>query len=380
MHKSCPWHYARAQCHGTTNARAMGSSLLYICQNALGDIVTTLPSIHFLKQSHPHCMLDVCVNWDLADIFAADPNVDRVIRAPAKWFDTDTGADLATDSVQVQGFRPGYEVIIDSMCVGQTARLVDLLRPDKAIGIGFAETVHAYDLPLSLSQWRAWSVGDRTAVACYGDLVQLLNQEFTGGEPVLYVSQEARREGKGWVDSRNRTRDLVVAFNPGAGHPMKRWPMSHFLETARVLRDEGFAPLFIFGPKETELYAAYGDQIENMGGFVYRSGNYQIQLLAGILCQCALLLTNDCGVMHVGAAAGCRVLAIFGPSNSRIWFPYKTPWNQVIERDVPCRRECRNGCELLPCLGEIPPAEVLAKLRAMLPKRDRAARLTEILY
>ena len=149
---------------------------------------------------------------------------------------------------------------------------------------------------------------------------------------------------------------------------MKRWPMSHYLETARVLRVEGFAPLFIFGPKETELYATHGDQIENMGGFVYRSHNYQIQLLAGILSQCALLLTNDCAVMHVGAAVGCRVLALFGPSDSRIWFPYNTPWNQVIERDMPCRRECCNGCELLSCLARIPPEEVLAKLRTMLPK------------
>ena len=115
MIESCPWYCAQAQCHGTTNAREMGSTLLYICQNALGDIVTTLPSIHFLKQSHPHSTVDVCVNEDLADIFAADPNVDRVIRAPAKWFDTNTGGDLATGFVQVQGFRSNYEVIIDSM-------------------------------------------------------------------------------------------------------------------------------------------------------------------------------------------------------------------------------------------------------------------------
>jgi ADP-heptose:LPS heptosyltransferase len=345
----------------------MCPNLLYICQNALGDIITTLPSIRSLKQGHRHFKLDICVNEDLADIFAGDPNVDRVIRAPAKWFDA-RHAGLAADAEKLQGFHPPYEVIIDSMCVGQTARLVELLRPAKAIGIAFDETVHAYNLPLPLSQWRTWSVGDRTAVDCFGDLVQQLNHEFRGGAPVLYLSQEARREGKAWVDSRNRTGGLVVAFNPGAGHPMKRWPMSHYLETACVLRGEGFAPLFIFGPKETELYATYGDQIENMGGFVYRSPNYQTQLLAAILSQCALLLTNDCAVMHVGAAVGCRVLALFGPSDSRIWFPYNTPWNQVIERDMPCRRECCNGCELLSCLARIPPEEVLAKLRTMLPK------------
>jgi ADP-heptose:LPS heptosyltransferase len=344
----------------------MASNILYICQNALGDIVTTLPSIHFLKQSHPNSTLDVFVNEDFADIFAADPNVDRVIPAPAKWFDADHGDHPTPDVEEVRGFRNSYEVVLDSMCVRQTARLVELLRPGKAIGIGFAESVHAYDLPLSLNQRRTWSVGDRTAVDCFGDLVQMLNQDFEGGNPILHVSQEAQREGKAWVDSRNRAGGLVVAFNPGAGHPMKRWPMNYFLNVARALEQDGVAPLFIFGPKETELYSAYGDQIEEMGRFIYRSDTSQIQSLAGILCNCALLLTNDCAVMHIAAAVGCRVLAIFGPSNSRIWFPYSTPWSQVIERDVVCRHECRNGCDLFPCLTEISPEEVLVRLRAML--------------
>lgn len=346
----------------------MSSSLLYICQNALGDIITTLPSVHFLKQTYPDSTLDVCVNEDLADIFVADPCVDSVVRSPAAWFDANPGEHEAPKVESEQRFRPSYEVIIDTMCVEQTARLVELLRPAKAIGIGFGETVQAYDLPLPLSRWQTWSAGDRSAVDCYGDLVQLLNHEFPGGEPVLYVSHEAQEAGEAWVNSKIRPGDTVVALNPGAGHPMKRWPMSCFLEMARALGAEGFIPLFIFGPKETELYASHGDEIEASGGIIYRSDNYRIQLLAGILRQCALLLTNDCAVMHVGAAVGCRVLAVFGPSNSRIWFPYKTPWNQVIERDVSCRRECRCGCESLDCLADISPVEVLTKLRTMLPK------------
>ena len=76
--------------------------------------------------------------------------------------------------------------------------------------------------------------------------------------------------------------------------------------------------------------------------------------------------------MHVGAAVGCRVLAVFGPSNSHIWFPYRTPWNQVIEKDLPCRSECRDGCESFPCLAEIPPEEVLVKLRTMLQRMARS--------
>ena len=348
------------------------SKILYICQNALGDIITTLPSIHFLKAAYPNALLDVYVNANLADIFAVDPNVDRVIRVPAKRFDADSGPYPALDLQEAEGVREHYDVVIDSMCIASTARLVEVLRPAKAIGIGFSDAVHAYGLPLPLSHWRTWSDSERTAVECHGDLVKILNAEFKGGHPVLYVSREAHREGKAWLDSRNRAGGKVVAFNPGAGHPMKRWPMRYFLEAARALHAQGFVVLFIFGPKGAELYADHAQQIEKMGGLVYRSDTYQIQPLAGLLRQCALLLTNDCAVMHVGGAIGTRVLGIFGPTNSRIWFPYRTPWNRVMERELACRRSCRDGCKAMSCLTAIKPSNVLSEAARMLPPRGQA--------
>ena len=340
-------------------------NFLYICQNALGDIVTSLPSIHFLKEKFPTSTLDILVNETFVEVFAADPNIDRVICHPANWFDTDVSDK---DIGNINGLRSHYDIVIDSMCIDTTARLVMFLRPIKAIGIGFAEALHAYNLPLPLTKWKAWSNGDRTVVDCLGDFVELLNVEFKGGEPVLYISSQAQREGEDWINSINHEGNLVVAINPGAGNPAKCWPMEYYLEIAWTLCDEGIKPLFIFGPNETQLFSRYGEEIKQRGGYVYQSECSRIQLLAGILCKCSLLLSNDCAVMHVGAAIGCRVLAIFGPTNSRIWFPYRYPWNQVIEHDYRCRYTCRNGCESLDCLKDISPQEVLIRLRKMLPR------------
>ncbi|MDM7939718.1 MAG: glycosyltransferase family 9 protein [Methanothrix sp.] len=344
----------------------MGPFILYVCQNAIGDIVTSLPSIHFLKRTYPSSTLSILVNADLADIFDADPNVDRVIYHPANWYDTNFNIDISDDVEDIFGLRSHYDIVVDSMCVEKTARIIEHLNPDKAIGIGFEETLYAYSLPLSLAKWRTWSGGDRTAVECFGDLVELLNVNYCGCEPVLFLTSEARDRGKEWIDSIDHSKRPVVALNPGAGSPIKRWPFEKYIEVAQNLRSDGFLPLFIFGPRETDLFSSYSDLIAQNDCTVYYSETIDVQPLAGILHSCALLISNDCGVMHIGAAIGCRVLALFGPTSSRIWFPYRIPWNQVIEHDFDCRKSCYSGCEQRQCLSSISVNEVLSKVRCML--------------
>lgn len=252
------------------------------------------------------------------------------------------------------------------MCIAQTAELIGLLQPLKAVGIGFEETIDAYDLPLPLENWQAWMTGGRNASDCFGDIVRLYATGYGTSHPVLYVTEAAQEQAKAWLARQNRDSRLIVALNPGAGNSMKRWPMQRFEELARHFSDADYVPLFIFGPKEGGLYHAHAERIKTMSSLIFRSEDYRVQPLAGILRQCALLVSNDCAVMHVGAAVGCRVLAIFGPSQSRIWFPYSKIQNRVIERDVQCRQTCRNGCEATPCLADITTGEVLSTVRAML--------------
>ena len=150
---------------------------------------------------------------------------------------------------------------------------------------------------------------------------------------------------------------------------MKRWPMRHFITVSQELREKRHLPLFVFGPKEAELQATHREEILAMGGLVYYSEDSRIQPLAGILRRCDLLVSNDSGIMHLGASAGCRVLAIFGPSVSRVWFPYSNSRNRVIERDVACRLGCRGGCTEHACLETILPEEVVSHAISLLETR-----------
>jgi len=344
--------------------------VLYICMNALGDVITTLPSIHFLKRSDRH-NVDVCVKADFTEIFLADPYVDRLISAPNSWFDIQppSPCDQIEEITVLPEFRTHYDVIIDSMCIPQTVKLIELLKPHAATGIGFDSFLHVYDHPVTIELWKSWSEEMRTVCDCFADVVRAWHKDYTESVPVLYVSLLSQRWAVEWLANKNSRQLPLVALNPGAGYQLKCWPLSRYLELGEMLTTKGYCPLFIFGPNESALVSQASQQITDMNGICYSSPNSRVQNVAALLQQCLLTVCNDCGIMHISAAVGTRTLAIYGPSISKLWFPYHQDWNQVLELDVECRRRCSHDqCADHKCLSDISTLEVLVRALRMLPK------------
>jgi heptosyltransferase-2 len=163
-------------------------------------------------------------------------------------------------------------------------------------------------------------------------------------EPVIVVSDELRAtgvselKGAGW----DGTRPLVV-LAPGAAYgSAKRWPPASFAELARALATDGIQSVMVGGradlPVAREIEAALGgdDIILNLMGT-------DLPTLAGILAACRALVSNDSGAMHLGAAIGVRVTAVFGPTDERLTRP-AGDGHAVLTTSVWCRpcmmREC----------------------------------------
>jgi ADP-heptose:LPS heptosyltransferase len=347
---------------------------LYICQNAIGDIITSLPSVHFLKGLPSH-RLDVLVSDGFDDLFSADPHVDGVIRIPQAWYEESAAtAALTLDDLHSLGLGERYDVVIDSMSVPASARLIRLLEPCSSIGISFDPALHIHEHEVPLDAWKTWSTGDRNACDCFADVIRCYREDYVDTEPILYVASWATRWASEWIAQRNPSRLPIVALNPGAGSYLKQWPFERYLALGAWLKETGWLPLFVFGPKEADLCANSERQILDLGAIGYSSSSPRIQEVAALLKQCALTITNDCAVMHISASVGTRTLAIFGPTHSKIWFPYRRPWNQVVERLADCRANCISGCEERHCLDRISLEEVVDRALPMLPKLARIER------
>ena len=123
------------------------------------------------------------------------------------------------------------------------------------------------------------------------------------------------------------------AKNAGQDMPSRRWPVQRFAELIQKLPEQ----VILLGSKEdkaiTDAFAA--SSCTNLAG--------RLSLLetAALLRKCKGLITNDAGLMHVAAAVGCPVVAIFGPTDpvrkapkgARIaWHPMKLDKEEVFAR------------------------------------------------
>ena len=136
----------------------------------------------------------------------------------------------------------------------------------------------------------------------------------------------------------------IVGFAPGAayGHA-KRWPPARVAETiARLVRERHATCILVGAAGDRDS----GREIESLlpadPRVVNLIGRTDLRVLAGVLAACSAFVSNDSGAMHLAAAVGVPVTAIFGPTDERVTAPLGE--HDVLLRQVFCRpcmlRDC----------------------------------------
>jgi heptosyltransferase-2 len=158
----------------------------------------------------------------------------------------------------------------------------------------------------------------------------------------------------------------AIALMPGAAFgPAKCWPIDSFANLAADLISSG-SRVWILG---SESEAAVGEEIRQRAGDAVRNlcGKTRLEDTIDVLSAARAAVTNDSGLMHVAAAAGTHVVAIYG-SSSPSFTPPLTAQNTIFYLDLECtpcfRRECPLGH--LRCLRDITPKMVFADIQRLL--------------
>jgi heptosyltransferase-2 len=152
----------------------------------------------------------------------------------------------------------------------------------------------------------------------------------------------------------------AAALCPGAEYgPSKRWPARHFGELAQGLAARGCQVWLIGSQKDREIAA----EIERSAGGVCRNlcGDTTLAEAIDLMASAALVVSNDSGLMHVAAALGKPLIALYG-STSPEFTPPLSPTAQILKLDLPCspcfQRECPLGHHN--CMVQLDPDRVLA--------------------
>lgn len=155
--------------------------------------------------------------------------------------------------------------------------------------------------------------------------------------------------------------DALVGLMPGAEYgPAKRWPVAHFGRLAERLAEAGLRPVIFGSAGERELgaaIAAYTPAAANL------CGRTELVDVVDLLAGCEVAVSNDSGLMHVAAATGVPLAAIYG-SSTPAYTPPLSDNAAVLYLGVACSPCFQRTCPLghTQCLARIGVSDVLAAL------------------
>ncbi|MCP1367279.1 lipopolysaccharide heptosyltransferase II, partial [Halomonas sp. BBD48] len=154
----------------------------------------------------------------------------------------------------------------------------------------------------------------------------------------------------------------AIAMMPGAEFgPSKQWPLEHFRRLAEQLVDAGFELRVMGGPKDAEA----GEIIA--GGLAYAfnlCGRTRLADAVDLLADCRQVVTNDSGLMHVAAAVGTRIHAIYGSTSPR-YTPPLTDNACIHTLALTCSPCFERTCPLghTHCLQQLAPERLLRAIQ-----------------
>lgn len=249
--------------------------------------------------------------------------------------------------------RPGAALLLtDSLSSAILAALA--LIPDR---IGYAAELRGALLTRRVPR----SAPSRAAprVEEYAALARAAGLSVRDPVPRLTALPEERRAAVELLRGVGRGGAPYAVLAPGAAYgPAKRWDPERFAAVARHLDSRFGVTSILVGTQDDVVPAA---ETERMAGGSARSlvDATDLSTLTGLLAGADLVVSNDSGVMHLGAALGRPTVAVFG-STSPVWSAADAPWVRNLYAGYPCSPCFRRTCPIgYGCLRSIQPDEAI---------------------
>ena len=350
----------------TPKPMSEASPVLVLAPNWLGDAIMALPAIADLKRHVHPAAVTVAARRSVAELYRLVPSVSGVITLDwgGRWWRRRAFAD---DSRRVRDAGAGAVLLLPNSFAA--AWLV------KQAGIperwGYRSDMRGRLLTRAVPR----PTGSRHQAAYYQHLTRALGIESGPLEPLISVPEAAVVSARqllldrGWDGERP-----VVALAPGAAYgTAKRWIPAHVARLVTDLVGTRGATCILVGSRSD---GSTTRMVRDLAGKDARrhvidlAGDTTLEVLAGVLQLSQACVANDSGAMHLAAAVGTPVAALFGPTREHETAPLTRAGGraEVLTHPVWCRpcmlRECPIDHR---CMKGIEPARVFATVDRLMP-------------
>ena len=325
----------------------MSARLVILSPNWLGDAVMALPAIHAFRAKYPAGAVDVAARPGSAPLFSMVGGVGVAV------------LERGREAAILRERRYDAAVLLPNSFASAFAA--------KRAGIG-----ERWGYGVNFRSWlltRAVAPRVRVhQVEHYAHLADALGFPPDTRIPGIEIDLRHREDGaarlaaEGWD-----RRTPLVALAPGAAFgTAKRWPAASFAAIADRIADAGGRAVLLGGPADR----AATDEVEAMAqrqGMVNLAGKTDLPMLMSVRVHTRGLVTNDSGPMHLAAALGLPVTAMFGPTREHETHPVGSRAPEVLVGRAWCRPCMLRDCPLTHrCMTSITPDSVWARTSALL--------------
>ena len=347
-------------------------NILIVKTSAIGDVTHTLPALNALRDHYPHAHISWLVEEASQDIVKGHHALDQVLVSKRKYWVKEIQNGNRKKAVKeivqfIQMLRQKkYDLIIDFQNLLKSSMFIALARSRKkaGYGVGMAHSEYSY---IVLNHRVPAVPMDYHAV--YRELILIEKL----GIPVKRIAFDLPvfdSDRKAITDILFREGALnqmpIVAINPMAKWDTKLWDNTKFSKIADQCVSWGFQVIFT---GSFDDYSGVNDiqgQMKNPS--INLCGKTTLKSLAALYERSKLLITTDTGPMHIAAALGSPVVAIFGSTAPWRTGPFGSIHN-VVRVDLPCSPCLKRNCSTHDCMKKISVDMVLASVQKKLDVR-----------
>jgi len=319
--------------------------ILIRAANWLGDSVISVPAVRAMKAGRPDAHITVAAPEKIASVWKLVPEVDEVLALPSRSLFT------VVKAIRHQARFDVAILLPNSLRVALEAWIAGIPRR-----VGF---------PGHRRRWLLNQVVEeeprrgpvRHQVYRYLRLAREIGGPQTSPE-VRKILPRVKANGA----------PPKLGLCPGAEYgPAKRWIAERFAEVALRITEQRPVQWILFGTNADQergatIEAALGAHCAN------RIGQTTLHELAHELNECALLLTNDTGTMHLATLLGVPVVAVFGSTEPRLTGPLGSG-HDIIRHQVECSPCFLRECPIdFRCMNAVTVEEVVAAVSAQLDR------------
>jgi heptosyltransferase II len=344
------------------------SSIVVRAPNWVGDAAMSVGALRELRRFFPNSHITVVSKPGTADVFTGAEHIDDVLVYKR------TGLKSFFDQVNAWKQRE-FDLALLFQNAFEAAAISFMARVPLRVGYATERRGFLLSHAVPVPPWK----NERHEVFYYLNLVAHLEQLLTGSavEPsapdtAISVSNNQKREARRFLLERKVSTKPLVLLCPGSVNSRaKRWPPERYAALADQFSDTGATVALIGAHSELDVSQTVAAMTRRPP--LVLTGQTSVSEVMALISIADILITNDTGPAHIGAAVGTPTLVIFGPTNPLTTSPFG-PAGEIIRQPPECAPCMLRDCPIdHRCMTAIAPEEVFDRAQRAMRQRLEVA-------